>query len=87
LGIILMFLVLRGVASHRVSTSEITDVPAFARSCVPGCGLLNHLQFSAASGDHTCRISEDEIVLGLAIAFEFWGFVILPLLYHFHWYP
>ena len=42
LGIILMFLVLRGAASHRVSTSEITDVPAFARSCVPGCGLLNH---------------------------------------------
>jgi len=32
-------------------------------------------------------ISEDEIVLGLAIAFEFGGFVILPLLYHFHWYP
>jgi hypothetical protein len=42
LGIILMFWVLRGAASHRVPTSEITDVPAFARSCVPGCGLLNH---------------------------------------------
>ena len=42
LGIILMFLVLRGAASHRVPTSEITDVPAFARSRVPGCGLLNH---------------------------------------------
>jgi hypothetical protein len=27
LGIILMFWVLRGAASHRVPTSEITDVP------------------------------------------------------------